>query len=82
MAVNPIPLYVAATAHGFGHVTRLAAVVNTLRRQDAQILPIWVTPAPAWLLQRYGEGEFVHRPPKRMPKKEKRPPNSFLRMPI
>ncbi|PIK97188.1 glycosyl transferase [Synechococcus sp. 63AY4M1] len=62
MAVNPIPLYVAATAHGFGHVTRLAAVVNTLRRQDAQILPIWVTPAPAWLLQRYGEGEFVHRP--------------------
>ncbi|MFS8859519.1 glycosyl transferase [Synechococcus sp. H60.1] len=62
MAVNPVPLYVAATAHGFGHVTRLTAVVNTLRRREPQILPIWVTPAPAWLLERYGEGEFLHRP--------------------
>ncbi|MFS8904879.1 glycosyl transferase [Synechococcus sp. O70.2] len=61
MAVKPVPLYVAATAHGFGHVTRLAAVVNALRRRDPNVLPIWVTPAPRWLLERYVEGPFLHR---------------------
>jgi UDP:flavonoid glycosyltransferase YjiC (YdhE family) len=60
--MNPVPLYVAATAHGFGHVTRLAAVVNALLRRDPHVLPIFVTPAPRWLLERYVEGKFLHRP--------------------
>ncbi|MFQ3614265.1 MAG: glycosyl transferase [Cyanobacteriota bacterium] len=60
--MNPIPLYVAVTAHGFGHTTRLAAVINTLLRRDANVLPIFVTPAPRWLLERYVQGKFLHRP--------------------
>ncbi|MEN9202612.1 MAG: hypothetical protein Q6K80_02955 [Thermostichus sp. DG_1_6_bins_120] len=60
--MKPIPLYLAVTAHGFGHTTRLAAVVNTLLQQDPNILPIFVTPAPRWLLERYVQGKFLHRP--------------------
>ncbi len=61
--MNPIPLYVAVTAHGFGHTTRLAAVVNTLlRQQQIEVLPIFVTAAPRWLLERYVQGPFWHRP--------------------
>ncbi|MEN9261774.1 MAG: hypothetical protein Q6L60_12500 [Thermostichus sp. HHBFW_bins_43] len=60
--MNPIPLYVAVTAHGFGHTTRLAAVINTLLQRDPDILPIFVTPAPRWLLERYVQGKFLHRP--------------------
>ncbi|MGQ9837558.1 MAG: glycosyl transferase [Cyanobacteriota bacterium] len=60
--MNPIPLYVAVTAHGFGHTTRLAAVINTLLQRDPNILPIFVTPAPRWLLDRHVQGKFLHRP--------------------
>ncbi len=60
--MNPTPLYVAVTAHGFGHTTRLAAVINTLLQRDPNILPIFVTPAPHWLLERYVQGKFLHRP--------------------
>ncbi|BAU42681.1 hypothetical protein [Leptolyngbya sp. O-77] len=55
-------LYVAVTNHGFGHVTRTAAVVAEIQRRCPEILPIMVTTAPRWLLDSYLEGEFLHRP--------------------
>jgi len=55
-------LYVAVTNHGFGHVTRTAAVVAEIQRRCPEILPVMVTTAPRWLLDSYLEGEFLHRP--------------------
>ncbi|MDS3859666.1 glycosyl transferase [Thermosynechococcaceae cyanobacterium BACA0444] len=55
-------LYVAITNHGFGHVTRTAAVIADLQQQLPDLLPIFVTGAPRWLLNAYLPGEFIHRP--------------------
>ncbi len=55
-------LYVAITNHGFGHVARTTALVNAIRRQIPDLLPLMVTAAPHWLLQANLEGEFIHRP--------------------
>lgn len=55
-------LYVAITNHGFGHVTRTAAVIADLQQQLPDLLPIFVTGAPRWLLDAYLPGEFIHRP--------------------
>ncbi|MBD2161519.1 glycosyl transferase [Limnothrix sp. FACHB-1083] len=55
-------LYVAITAHGFGHATRAAALVDTLQRLRPDLLPILVTTAPRWLLGSYISGEFLYRP--------------------
>ncbi|AHB88025.1 hypothetical protein NK55_03410 [Thermosynechococcus sp. NK55a] len=55
-------LYVAITNHGFGHVARTTALVNAIRRQVPDLLPLIVTAAPYWLLQANLEGEFIHRP--------------------
>ncbi len=59
-----IPVYVAVTAHGFGHITRTAAVIQTLIKLDPEVLPIFVTSAPTWLLDKYLTGEYLHRPRK------------------
>lgn len=58
-----IPIYVAVTAHGFGHATRVASVMQELIRLDPTILPIFVTTTPRWLIEKYlQEGRYLHRP--------------------
>jgi hypothetical protein len=59
--VRPI-LYVATTGHGFGHATRMAAVVATIQRSRPDVLPVMVTMSPRWLLASYLEGDFIYRP--------------------
>lgn len=59
-----LPLYVAVTAHGFGHITRTAAVIQTLMTLDPDVLPIFVTPAPTWLIDKYVTGRYLYRPRK------------------
>jgi hypothetical protein len=61
--VNSRPtLYVAITNHGFGHATRTAGIVAEIQRQLPDLLPIFVTTAPRWLLECYIQGDFIHRP--------------------
>ncbi len=55
-------LYVAITNHGFGHVTRTAAIVAELQQHLPDLLPIFVTGAPRWLLEAYVPQGFIHRP--------------------
>ncbi len=55
-------LYVAVTAHGFGHATRVASVVATLQKMWPALLPVMVTRAPRWLLDSYLEQDFIYRP--------------------
>lgn len=55
-------LYVAVTNHGFGHATRTAAVAAEVQRLDPEILIIFVTTAPRWLLEAYMPGDFIYRP--------------------
>ena len=55
-------LYVAVTAHGFGHATRVASVVATLQKLWPTLLPVMVTRAPRWLLDSYLEQDFIYRP--------------------
>lgn len=55
-------LYVAITNHGFGHATRTASVVATIKKLCPDILIILTTTAPRWLLESYIEGDFIHRP--------------------
>jgi len=54
-------LYVAATSHGFGHITRIASAVAAIQKSDPSIMIIMVTTAPRWLLEQYIQGDFVHR---------------------
>ncbi|WP_017327032.1 hypothetical protein [Synechococcus sp. PCC 7336] len=55
-------LYVAISAHGFGHVTRTAALIDRLQKLNPDILPIFVTSAPRWLIEKYVSGRFLYRP--------------------
>lgn len=59
-------LYVAVTNHGFGHATRVAAVLAELQRRQAEmgreIELTLVTCAPEWLLRSCIPGPFVYRP--------------------
>lgn len=55
-------LYVAITNHGFGHATRTASVVSTIKALCPDILVILATTAPHWLLESYIQGDFIHRP--------------------
>jgi hypothetical protein len=55
-------LYVAITAHGFGHATRTAAVLADLRQQCPEIELYLATRAPEWLLSCYIQGAFHRRP--------------------
>lgn len=61
MPTRPV-LYVAITAHGFGHATRTAAVVAEVQRRLPEVLVVLVTSAPHWLLESYLSGDFIYRP--------------------
>jgi len=54
-------LYIAVTNHGFGHATRMAALVAEIQRICPEILVILATTAPRWLLDSYIQGDFIHR---------------------
>ncbi|MEM6445344.1 MAG: glycosyl transferase [Cyanobacteria bacterium P01_D01_bin.123] len=58
----PIPIYVAITAHGFGHATRTAALIDRLLAIAPDVLPIFVTTAPRWLIEKYVHCHFLYRP--------------------
>lgn len=55
-------VYIAITAHGFGHAVRASTVVNAIQQLNPDILLILVTTAPRWLLESYITGDFIHRP--------------------
>lgn len=55
-------LYAAITNHGFGHATRMAAVLATLQEICPDLLLIIGTTAPRWLLESYLTGDFIVRP--------------------
>ena len=57
-------LYAAVTNHGFGHATRVAAVLAELqqRRPQLEIELTLVTCAPEWLLRACIPGPFNYRP--------------------
>ena len=56
-------IYVAISSHGYGHATRMAAAIDCLLQLNPEILPIIVTAAPRWLLERHvTSGKFLHRP--------------------
>ncbi len=58
----PIPIYAAITSHGFGHITRTATILNRWQQRNPEILPVFVTTAPHWLLAQYMQGPFLQRP--------------------
>ena len=56
-------IYVAISSHGYGHATRMAAVIDSLLQLNPDLLPVIVTGAPRWLLDKYiRSGKFLHRP--------------------
>lgn len=55
-------LYAAVTNHGFGHATRTASVLATIKQLCPEVMIILVTTAPRWLLDSYLREDFVHRP--------------------
>lgn len=55
-------LYAAVTNHGFGHATRTASVLAAVKRLCPDVLLIFVTTAPRWLLEAYIREDFIHRP--------------------
>lgn len=55
-------LYVAITNHGFGHATRVAAVLAELQQRRPEIELTLVTCAPEWLLRACIPGPFTYRP--------------------
>ncbi len=55
-------IYAAITNHGFGHATRMASVLATLRQQMTDLSLILATEAPSWLLESYLPGGFIQRP--------------------
>lgn len=54
-------LYVAITSHGFGHAVRAASVVGVAQKLCPDLLPIFVTTVPRWLLESYVSGDFIQR---------------------
>jgi hypothetical protein len=57
-------LYLAITNHGFGHAVRMASVANQVKKLNPDILIVFVTTAPRWLLQSYldDHADFIYRP--------------------
>jgi hypothetical protein len=55
-------VYAAITNHGFGHATRMAAVLAAIRQRCPDVLMILTTTAPRWLLESYLPGDFIQRP--------------------
>jgi len=54
-------LYVAITSHGFGHAVRAASVAAAAQALLPELLPIFVTKVPCWLLSSYVSGDFIQR---------------------
>ncbi len=55
-------IYIAITNHGFGHAVRAASVAAQIQKQNPEILLIFATKAPRWLLESYVGGDFIYRP--------------------
>ncbi|MEA5533986.1 glycosyl transferase [Crocosphaera sp. XPORK-15E] len=55
-------LYLAATGHGFGHAVRISTVAAAIQKLNPEILLIFATTAPRWLLESYIPGDFIYRP--------------------
>ncbi|MEB3274689.1 MAG: glycosyl transferase [Prochlorothrix sp.] len=55
-------VYAAITNHGFGHATRMVAVLALLQRLCPDVLLILTTTAPRYLLESYLTGDFILRP--------------------
>lgn len=54
-------VYIAITNHGFGHAVRAASVAAQIRKQNPEILLIFATKAPRWLLESYVGEDFIYR---------------------
>ncbi|MEB3224812.1 MAG: glycosyl transferase [Synechococcus sp.] len=54
-------LYLAITSHGFGHVVRVASVAAQVQKLLPDVLLIFVTTAPHWLIRSYMKGDFIQR---------------------
>jgi hypothetical protein len=54
-------LYVAITSHGFGHAVRAASVAAAAQALLPELVPIFVTKVPRWLLASYVSGKFLQR---------------------
>jgi len=54
-------LYVAITSHGFGHAVRAVSVAAATQALVPDLLPIFVTKVPDWLIRSYLSGEFKQR---------------------
>ncbi|TVQ46195.1 MAG: glycosyl transferase [Gloeocapsa sp. DLM2.Bin57] len=50
------------TSHGFGHAVRVASVAGLLKKLYPEIVIIFTTGAPRWLLESYLEDDFIYRP--------------------
>ncbi|WP_071515372.1 glycosyl transferase [Geitlerinema sp. PCC 9228] len=55
-------VYIAITNHGFGHAVRAASVAAQIQKQNPEILLIFATKAPRWLLASYVGEDFIYRP--------------------
>lgn len=54
-------IYVAITSHGFGHAVRAASVMAATQALCPDLVPIFVTTVPRWLLASYMSGTFLQR---------------------
>ena len=55
-------LYIAVTSHGFGHAVRVASVATQIQKLCPDLVLIFATTAPQWLLKSYVSGDFIYRP--------------------
>ncbi|WP_024545409.1 hypothetical protein [Picosynechococcus sp. NKBG15041c] len=54
-------LYLAITSHGFGHAVRVSAVAAQVQKLLPDVLLVFVTTAPHWLIRSYVQGDFIQR---------------------
>lgn len=54
-------LYLAITSHGFGHAVRTASVAAKVQELLPDVLLVFVTTVPHWLLESYVKGDFIQR---------------------
>ena len=55
-------LYIAVTSHGFGHAVRVASVAAQIQKLCPDLVLVFATTAPQWLLKSYLMGDFIYRP--------------------
>ena len=55
-------LYIAVTSHGFGHAVRVASVAAQIQKLCPDLVLVFATTAPQWLLESYLTGDFIYRP--------------------